>query len=434
MTRSLDARFEPDTPLAFLNGNHALIRMMVEQMRSDAAAGLRTKAFVTGYPGSPLGSIDIAMRQARRTLDAHGITHQPAQNEEFAVSMLSGTQMLDEHPHPEVDGVVGYWYGKGPGLDRSGDALKHANFAGTSRHGAVVILSGEDHEAKSSTVPYQQDFSFEHHGMPVLYPSCVQEFLDYGLHAAALSRYSGCWVALKLVGTLCDGGEVVQLHPAGITTRTPDLQIAGKPFAKLANHRFFPVTNVETERRLYDERHAAVLAYSRANGLNRVVRSSPGDRIGIVSAGKSWADTLQALEDLGLDARALEANGIRLAKVGLLCPSDSAFFREFAEGLERVIVVEEKRDFLERQVAAGIVGTSVRELARQARRGRSAPLPRRRRHDQRHGGRTPRARAGAQHHVAGARPRARAIPAAEDRAAQPRAARACTELLLGLPP
>src|SRR5205085_410632 len=206
----------------------------------------------------------------RRTLDAHGITHQAAQNEEFAVSMLIGTQMLDEHPHPEVDGVVGYWYGKGPGLDRSGDALKHANFAGTSRHGAVVILSGEDHEAKSSTVPYQQEFSFE--------------------------------------------------------------------------------------------RHAAVLAYSRANGLNRVVRSSPGDRIGIVSAGKSWADTLQALEDLGLDTRALEANGIRLAKVGLLCPSDGAFFREFAEGLERVIVVEEKRDFLERQVAAGIVGTSVREL------------------------------------------------------------------------
>jgi indolepyruvate ferredoxin oxidoreductase len=153
MTVSLDARHDADTPLAFLNGNQALIRMMLEQMRSDRAAGLRTKAFVTGYPGSPLGSIDIAMRQARRTLEAEGITHQAAQNEEFAVSMLIGTQMLDEHPHPDVDGVVGYWYGKGPGLDRSGDALKHGNFAGTSQHGAVVILSGEDHEAKSSPVP-----------------------------------------------------------------------------------------------------------------------------------------------------------------------------------------------------------------------------------------------------------------------------------------
>jgi len=362
LKQTLDTRHAADTPVAFLNGNQALIRMMLEQMRSDAEAGLRTKAFVTGYPGSPLGSIDIALRQAKKTTEAHGITHREAQNEEFAVSMLSGTQMLDEHPHPDVDGVVGYWYGKGPGLDRAGDALKHANFAGTSRHGAVVILSGEDHEAKSSTVPYQQDFSFEHHGVPVLYPASIQEFLDYGLHAAAMSRYSGCWVALKLVGTLCDGGEVVRLHPAGIPHRIPELEIAGKPFAKLANHRFFPVTNVETERRLYDERHAAVLAYARANNLNRIVRSSPGDRIGIISAGKSWADTLQALEDLGFDAAQLQAQGIRLAKVGLLCPGDADFFREFAQGLDTVIVVEEKRDFLERQVAAGIVGTTVGRL------------------------------------------------------------------------
>jgi indolepyruvate ferredoxin oxidoreductase len=360
--RTLDVRHAADTSVAFLNGNQALIRMMLEQMRSDAAAGLRTKAFVTGYPGSPLGSIDIALRQAKKTIEAHGITHREAQNEEFAVSMLSGTQMLDEHPHPDVDGVVGYWYGKGPGLDRSGDALKHANFAGTSRHGAVVILSGEDHEAKSSTVPYQQDFSFEHHGIPVLYPASIQEFIDYGLHAAAMSRYSGCWVALKLVGTLCDGGEVVQLHPAGIPHHIPELEIAGKPFAKLANHRFFPVTNVETERRLYDERHAAVLAYARANKLNRIVRSSPQDRVGIVSAGKSWADTLQALEDLGFDAAQLQAQGIRLAKVGLLCPGDGDFFREFAQGLDTVIVVEENRDILERQVASGIVGTTVRRL------------------------------------------------------------------------
>jgi len=362
MTASLDARHDADTPLAFLNGNQALIRMMLEQMRSDRAAGLRTKAFVTGYPGSPLGSIDIAMRQARRTLEAEGIKHQAAQNEEFAVSMLIGTQMLDEHPHPDVDGVVGYWYGKGPGLDRSGDALKHGNFAGTSEHGAVVILSGEDHEAKSSTVPYQQEFSFEHHGIPVLYPASVQEFLDYGLHAAALSRYSGCWTALKLVGTLCDGGEIVQMRPHGLRPQIPELQVGGKPFARAANHRFFPVTNVETERRLYDERHVAVVAYARANGLNRVVRATPADRIGIVSAGKSWADTRQALEDLGLDDAALQANGIRLAKVGLLCPSDGAFFREFAQGLNTVIVIEEKRDFLERQVAAAIVGTTVTEL------------------------------------------------------------------------
>ncbi|NYT67604.1 indolepyruvate ferredoxin oxidoreductase family protein [Pusillimonas noertemannii] len=358
----MDARYDPNTPNTFLNGNHALIRMMLEQMRADRNEGLRTKAFVTGYPGSPLGSIDIALKQAKPVLEAEGITHRPAQNEEFAVSMLIGTQMLDEHPHPDVDGVVGYWYGKGPGLDRSGDALKHGNFAGTSHHGAVVILSGEDHEAKSSTVPYQQEFSFEHHGIPVLYPSSIQEFLDYGLHAAALSRYSGCWVALKLVGTLCDGGEVVQMHPNGLTPQLPPFQPGGKPFVRMANHRFFPVRNIETERKLYDERHAAILAYAQANELNRIVRSSPNDRIGLISAGKSWADTLQALEDLGYDDAMLQAQGIRLAKVGLLCPGEPAFFRRFAEGLETVIVIEEKRDFLERQVAASIIGTSVREI------------------------------------------------------------------------
>jgi indolepyruvate ferredoxin oxidoreductase len=362
MTRFLDARYEAETPQAFLNGNHALIRMIVEQMRADHEAGLRTRAFVTGYPGSPLGSFDIALRQACRTLEALGVTHQPAQNEEFATSMLMGTQMLDEHPHPDVDGVVGYWYGKGPGLDRSGDALKHGNFAGTSRHGAVVILSGEDHEAKSSTVPYQQEFSFEHHGIPVLYPASVQEFLNYGLHAAAMSRYSGCWVALKLVGSLCDGGEVVQMHAAGVRPRLPQLEIAGRPFTKAANHRFFPVTNVETERRLYDERHRAVLAYAKANTLNRIICASPQDRIGIVSAGKSWADTLEALEDLGFDVPTLQERGIRLAKVGLLCPSHIDFFREFTQGLQTVVVVEEKRDFLERQLAVATVGTTVREL------------------------------------------------------------------------
>lgn len=360
--RALDARYDATVDKTFLNGNQALIRMLLEQMRGDRARGLRTRAFITGYPGSPLGSIDIALRQAQATLDAEGITHQSAQNEEFAATMLSGTQMLDEHPHPDVDGVVGYWYGKGPGLDRSGDALKHGNFAGTSKHGAVVILSGEDHEAKSSTVPYQQEFSFEHHGIPVLYPSSVQEFLDYGLHAAALSRYSGCWTALKLVGTLCDGGEVVRMHPAGLDTATPELSIDGKKFEKFANHRFFPVTNVETERRLYDERHTAVLAYARANGLNRVIRSTPNDKIGIVSAGKSWADTLQALDDLGIGESECERLGIRLAKIGMLCPSDTEFLRGFSSGLSTVIVVEEKRDFLERQVALGAVGTTVRHV------------------------------------------------------------------------
>ncbi|QPF90672.1 indolepyruvate ferredoxin oxidoreductase family protein [Bradyrhizobium commune] len=355
---SLDDRYAVEDGQLFLTGNQALVRMLVEQMRGDHAAGLRSRAFVTGYPGSPLGSIDMALQQAKKQLDAHGITHLPAQNEESAASSLMGTQMLDEHPHPDVDGVVGYWYGKGPGLDRAGDALKHGNFAGTSQHGAVVLLSGEDHEAKSSTVPYQQEFAFEHHGIPVLYPADIQEFLDMGLHAAAMSRFSGCWVALKLVGALCDGGEVVRVHGTGVPIVIPDLQVSGKPFAKVANHRFFPVVNVETERKLYEERHVAVQAYGRANTLNKIMAQAPTDRIGILSAGKSWSDTLQALEDLGFGGD-LSSSGIRLGKIGLLCPLDRDFIQEFARGLTTIIVVEEKRDFLERQVAAAAIGSGV---------------------------------------------------------------------------
>ena len=178
----------------------ALVRLPIDQSRRDRRAGLRIGTFISGYPGSPLGGYDLALRQARRILTEHDIRHVPGANEELAATALSGTQMLDRYPHSRYDGVVGLWYGKGPGVDRSGDALKHGNFAGTSRHGAVVVLSGDDHEAKSSTMPYQDDYAFVGHGMPVLYPASTGEFLTLGLHAIALSRFSGCWVAMKLVG------------------------------------------------------------------------------------------------------------------------------------------------------------------------------------------------------------------------------------------
>ena len=353
-TPSLSERYERREGRVFLSGIQALIRLPIEQMRHDQEAGLRSRAFITGYPGSPLGGYDIALKQAQKTLDGYGITHLPGQNEELAATVLMGTQMLDAHPHPDVDGVVGYWYGKGPGADRSGDAFKHGNFAGTSEYGAVVVLSGEDHEAKSSTVPYQQEFAFEHHGMPVLYPASVAEFIEFGLHAAELSRYSGCWVALKLVGPLCDGGEVVDFQPRQFKFVRPELQINGKPFKKNANHKFFPVVNVETERQLYVERHAAVRAYIKANGLNRITVSSDSDTLGVIAAGKSYTDTMQAFLDLGMDEAALRRAGIRVAKIGALCPLDDEFVRGFAKDLKTIIVIEEKRDFLERQVGRAV--------------------------------------------------------------------------------
>lgn len=340
----------------YLTGVQALVRLPFAQIERDRAAGLRTEAFVTGYPGSPLGGYDMALDRAND--GDHGVRHVHGQNEELAATSIMGTQMLDGFPHDSVDGVVSFWYGKGPGVDRSGDAFKHGNFAGTSEHGAVVILSGEDHEAKSSSVPYQQEFAFEHAGIPVLYPGSVAEFLDYGLHAVALSRYSGCWVAMKLVAPLCDGGEVIDPTALGVPVVPEDLEIEGKPFSKATDFNFFPVLNVGTEARLYNERHEAVLAYARENGLNRVTQKGSNDRIGIVTAGKSHADVRAALSSLGMDDSYLSEQGVRIAKVGLLCPSDTSFFRDFATGLDLIIVVEEKRDFLERQVAHAIAGHS----------------------------------------------------------------------------
>ncbi|MBV8152224.1 MAG: indolepyruvate ferredoxin oxidoreductase family protein, partial [Candidatus Eremiobacteraeota bacterium] len=191
----------------YLSGIQALVRLPIDQHRRDVRAGLRTRTFVSGYPGSPLGGYDLALRAAGGIAAENGIVHVPGQNEELAATALMGTQMLDDHPHESVDGVIAFWYGKGPGIDRAGDALKHGNFAGTSRNGAVVILGGEDPEGKSSTLPFQEDHAFENAGIPVLYPATVAEFLEFGLHAIALSRYSGCWVALKLIAQLCDGGE-----------------------------------------------------------------------------------------------------------------------------------------------------------------------------------------------------------------------------------
>ena len=347
---TLDDRYSLESGRLFLTGVQALVRLPMEQARRDRAAGLRTGTFVTGYPGSPLGGYDLALQQARKLCEPLGIVHRPAQNEEMAATALMGTQMLERYGHSRCDGVVGFWYGKGPGLDRAGDAIRHGNYAGTTTHGAVVVLSGEDHEAKSSTMPFGQEHYFVHAGMPVLHPASVAEFLQLGLHAVALSRYSGLWVAMKLVGQLCDGGETLEVDPSRPAIALPELEIGGRPFQKRQYHRFFPGETVETERILYAERLPAALAYARANRLDRVVARTPRDRVAIVSAGKSWADTRQALSDLGLDAAALAAGGIRLVKLGLIHPLDRSFLAEALAGVEEVIVVEEKRGFVEQGV------------------------------------------------------------------------------------
>ncbi len=353
---SLWDRYVLEEGAVYLSGLQALVRLPIDQNRRDRRAGLRIGTFISGYPGSPLGGYDLALQQARALLERHDVVHVPGANEELAATALSGTQMLDNYPHSRYDGVVGLWYGKGPGVDRSGDALKHGNFAGTSEHGAVVVLSGEDHEAKSSTMPYQDDYAFVSAGIPILYPASVREFLELGLHAIAMSRYSGCWVALKLVGPLADGGEIVDLSPDRPPISVPELAIDGRPFQKTTDFTFFPGTNIETERKLFYERQQAARAYARSNGLDRIEVQSARDRAGIIMAGKSYPDTRQALMDMGLDDDALRRFGIRLLRMGLIYPIDAELVREFARDLEEVIVVEEKRGFLESQIKEALYG------------------------------------------------------------------------------
>jgi len=333
----------------YFSGMSMLVRLPLEQARRDRAAGLRPGTLISGYPGSPLGGYDLQLARSSTLLEQEDIRFLPAGNEEQAVTALMGTQMLDGYPHARYDGVNGFWYGKGPGVDRAGDALKHANFAGTSEHGAVVVLSGEDHEAKSSTMPFQQEYAFVSAGIPIVYPSSIAEFRTLGLHAVAMSRYAGCWVSMKLTSALCDGGEVVDVGSADVTCRVPSDR-----FEKRVDFSFFPGKNIDQERHLYVDKHAAVLRYARANGLNRQDGAQHDDRIGIITAGKSAADVRQALLDLGLDPARLDETGLRLLTLGLVYPLDEEVVREFCSGLDEVVVIEEKRGFVEDAVKAAL--------------------------------------------------------------------------------
>lgn len=338
----------------YLPGMQALIRFPLEQARRDRADGLRIGTFICGYPGSPIGSLDLNLERIPDLLAEHDTTFLPAGNEELAMTAHMGTQMLDDHPHAEWDGVTSIWFGKGPGVDRSGDALKHGNFAGTSKHGAVVILSGEDHEAKSSTMPFQQEYAFMSAGVPVIYPSSVAEFRTFGMHAVAMSRFSGCWVSMKLTSALCDSAASVAFDPEDARPVLPEVTIEGEPFVKRTDFSFFPGKNIEMERHLYQERHVAVREYARANGLDEVVVGGGRDTIGIITAGKSYTDLRQALTNLGVSEDDLRSAGVRILKLGLIYPIDGDAVRDFAEGLDRVIVIEEKRDVIEQQVRSAL--------------------------------------------------------------------------------
>jgi indolepyruvate ferredoxin oxidoreductase len=357
---SLDDRYLLHEGRVLLTGIQALVRLPMDQHRRDRAAGLRTGTFITGYQGSPLGELDKQLRLAGRQLQEHHIVFQPGINEDVAATAIYGSQLLEKFPHPDYDGVVGIWYGKAPGVDRTGDAFRHGQYIGTSVHGAALALGGDDPACKSSTIPSDSTIAFYDFHMPTLFPSDPADVLALGLHGIALSRYCGLWSALKIVTNVADGGAVVEVHPDLALPVIPQLEINGRPYRKTPDMPLIPPFSVEMERIIHYERMVAARAYARANRLDRVTVRGPHDRIGLVSAGKSYTDLMQALDLLGFKERDLQAAGIRVYKLGMIAPIEPQGVIEFAEGLEELLVVEEKRGFGEMQIREILYNRAVR--------------------------------------------------------------------------
>jgi indolepyruvate ferredoxin oxidoreductase len=350
---TLADKYEAAEGPVFLSGTQALVRLPIEQRRRDAAAGLNTGGYISGYRGSPLGRYDMELWAAGAALKRHNIVFRAAVNEDLAATAIWGAQHVGAFPGATVDGVFGIWYGKGPGVDRSADVLRHANSAGSNALGGVLALAGDDHGAKSSTIANFSDQVFIAAGMPVLYPSTTQELLDFGLHGIAMSRFSGCWVGMKVVTDVVEGGGTIvvgQAAPA-VLPAIPSLPAATPLGGPGLNIRRFDMP-LAAEDRLYNHKLYAALAYARANALNAVTRDAPLARLAIVAAGKAYQDVLQAFALLDWNDAVLARLGVRLAKVGMTWPLDPEFVRVLARGAGTVFVVEEKRPLLEDQLKA----------------------------------------------------------------------------------
>ena len=347
-TVTLDDKYSLDYGRAFMSGVQALVKLPMLQRLRDAQAGKNTAGFISGYRGSPLGGYDQALWNAGKYLKAQNIVFQPGVNEELAATALWGTQQLGFAPPgtQKFDGVFGIWYGKGPGVDRSGDVFKHANLAGTTPWGGVIAVAGDDHVAKSSTAAHQSDHIFKACGLPVFFPASVQEILDLGIHAFAMSRFAGVWAGMKTIQEIVESAATAIIDPERVEIRIPtDFQLPPGGV-----HIRWPDGPLEQEARLFDTKWYAALAYIRANRLNYNAIEGPHDRFGIMASGKAYNDTRQALLDLGLDDEACRRLGIRLHKVGVVWPLEAQATREFAQGLREILVVEEKRQMIEYQV------------------------------------------------------------------------------------
>src|SRR5438067_1968525 len=354
---SLEDKFDLGHGRIFVTGFQALVRLCLMQKARDRRAGLNTAGYITGYRGSPLGGLDQQFVRARRHLEAADIRFQPGLNEDLAATAVWGSQQAELRGEGKFDGVFSMWYGKGPGVDRTGDVFRHANLAGTSKHGGVLALMGDDHTAESSTTAHQSEFNFVDVMIPILNPAGVQEIIDYGILGWAMSRFTGAWVGLKCMHETVESTAVIDgsldrldiVIPGPDDYRMPD----GGLNIRLSD------TVLGMEARLHDYKRDAMLAFVRANRLNRQITSGgPNPKIGVITVGKSYLDVRQALDELGLDEVRCNDLGLRIDKIACPWPIAQRELQEFAQGLELIIVVEEKRSLIEVQVREELYGTA----------------------------------------------------------------------------
>src|SRR5688572_8715079 len=351
---TLDDKYDLEKSPVFLTGFQALVRLCLMQKERDRRAGLNTAGYITGYRGSPLGGLDQQFQRAEKILRANDVVFQAGINEELAATALWGSQQAELRGEGKYDGVFGIWYGKGPGVDRSGDVFRHANFAGTSKHGGVLALMGDDHTAESSTTAHQSEFHFVDLMIPILNPAGIQEIIDYGLYGWAMSRFTGAWCALKCMHETVETTAVVDGALDRVNIVIPDdfAMPEGGLNIRLGD------TILGMEARLTDYKRDAMIAFVRANKLNRIITSGGRNpKIGIITLGKSYLDVRQALDELEIDEVRANDLGLRIYKVACPYPLSQRELAEFAQGLELIIVVEEKRSLVEVQVREELYGT-----------------------------------------------------------------------------
>ncbi|MBP6018925.1 MAG: indolepyruvate ferredoxin oxidoreductase family protein [Burkholderiaceae bacterium] len=350
----LDDKYTLKKGRVFITGTQALVRLPMTQHLRDAQTGKSTAGYITGYRGSPLGALDDQLGKAKKFLTEHNVVFQPGVNEDLAATAVWGSQQAEASGEGQYDGVFSIWYGKGPGVDRTGDAFRHGNLAGSSKHGGVLVLMGDDHTCESSTTCHQSEFAMVDAMIPVLSPSGVQEILDYGVLGWALSRYSGCWVGMKCVKDTVEATASIDVDVDRVKLQLPE----GVEFPQDGLNLRQPDTPHAQEARLHRYKLTAVKAFARVNQLDRIVIDSDAPTLGIITHGKSYLDVLQALDELNLTEEAAAQLGLRLYKVGMTWPLEPQGAAAFARGTQKVLVVEEKRSLLEFQLKELLYGTS----------------------------------------------------------------------------